>query len=228
MEFLAEHQTSVLLSLKVAMLSVLAALPFATLAGFVLARRSFSGKVLLEGILMLPMVMPPVTTGYLLLSMFGNQSFIGSWLYELTGLKMTFNFFAATLAATVVAFPLMVRSIKTSMEMVDPALEEASLSLGLSPLMTFFRVTFPLARPGLLSGVVLGFARSLGEFGATITFAGNIAGKTRTLPLAIYSAMQVPGEERTAFLLVLISVLISFAAITGAYYFQKRDWRGKF
>ncbi|WP_075589705.1 molybdate ABC transporter permease subunit [Labilibacter marinus] len=210
------------LSLKVAVYTSVIALPLAVVIGYILARKEFKGKILLEAILHLPMVMPPVTTGYLLLIVFGVNGFIGKWLFELTGIKLAFSFAAAVIASVVVSFPLIIRSVKVAMEMVDANLEEASKSLGASPVQTFINITLPLAWPGILGGFVLAFARSLGEFGATITFAGNIAGETRTLPLAIYSKMQVPGQESETFILVAFSVGISLVAIVLSEYFYRK------
>ncbi len=202
----------VLLSLEVAALSVAVSLPAALAAGMLLAKIRFRGKVLVEGIIDLPLVMPPVTTGYLLLLLLGKNGLVGGIL-DKAGIQVAFTTAAAVLAAAVVSFPLMVRSIRLGIEYVDPGLEQAAHTLGAGRLGTFFRVTLPLALPGVLSGAVLGFARSLGEFGATITFAGNIDGVSRTIPLAVYSLLQVPGEERSAAILVAVSVVISFAAM---------------
>ncbi len=202
----------VLLSLEVAALSVAVSLPAALAAGMLLAKIRFRGKVLVEGIIDIPLVMPPVTTGYLLLLLLGKNGLVGGIL-DKAGIQVAFTTAAAVLAAAVVSFPLMVRSIRLGIEYVDPGLEQAAHTLGAGRLGTFFRVTLPLALPGVLSGAVLGFARSLGEFGATITFAGNIDGVSRTIPLAVYSLLQVPGEERSAAILVAVSVVISFAAM---------------
>lgn len=204
---------AVKLSLEVALYCTLISLPIALFVGYKMARHDFWGKSILESFIHLPLVMPPVTTGYILLLMLGSRSSLGIWCYDTFGIRLSFSFYAAVIASIVVSFPLMVRSVRTAMEMVDTGLEEASLILGASKMRTFFRVTFPLALPGVVSGVVLAFARSLGEFGATITFAGNIAGETQTLPLAIYTQMQIPGSESETFRLVLISVIISFGAM---------------
>lgn len=212
-----EYQ-AIWLSVKVAVMTSLIALPLAIVTGYILARKQFRGKVIAEAALHLPMVLPPVTTGYLLLLLLGTNGVVGRWMFEWFGIRIAFSFEAAVLAAMVVSFPLIIRSVKVAMQMVDPGLEEASRSLGASPLKTFILITLPLAWPGILGGFVLAFVRSLGEFGATITFAGNIAGETRTLPLAIYAKMQVSGQERETFLLVTVSVVISFAAIIGSHY----------
>ncbi len=207
------EQEAVLLSLKVALYCTFISLPMALFVGYKMARYEFAGKAVLESIIHLPLVMPPVTTGYLLLLVLGSRSSLGLWFFEHLGVKLSFSFYAAVIASIVVSFPLMVRSVRASMEMVDTGLEEASHLLGASKIKTFFRITVPLALPGIVSGFILSFARSLGEFGATITFAGNIEGETQTLPLAIYTYMQIPGNESATFRLVLVSVLISFCAM---------------
>ncbi len=210
------------LSVKVAVYCSLISLPIALWVGYKMARSNFYGKSIVESIIHLPLVMPPVTTGYLLLLMFGAKSLLGSWLYTLFGIKIAFTFQAAVIASVFVSFPLIVRSVRTAMEMVDTGLEEASRILGASKLKTFFRVTVPLALPGVVSGTILAFARSLGEFGATITFAGNIEGETQTLPLAIYSYMQVPGKEGATMRLVIVSVVISFIAMALSGWYVKK------
>lgn len=204
---------AVKLSLEVALYCTFISLPIALFIGYKMARYNFAGKAVLESLIHLPLVMPPVTTGYILLLLLGSRSSIGMWFIEHLNIKLSFSFYAAVIASIFVSFPLMVRSVRTSMEMVDTGLEEASLILGASKVKTFFRITLPLALPGVVSGFILAFARSLGEFGATITFAGNIEGETQTLPLAIYTYMQIPGNENATFRLVFISVLISFFAM---------------
>ncbi len=211
------------LSLKVALFTSFIALPIAIVMGYFLARKNFKGKVFLEAFLNLPMVMPPVTTGYILLLIFGANGFIGKFLLEGFDFKIAFTFTAAVIAGVIVSFPLIIRSVKVAMEMVDPNLEQASKSLGASPFHTFINVTLPLAWPGIVGGFVLAFARSLGEFGATITFAGNISGETRTLPLAIYSKMQIPGQESQTFILVSFSIVISvLAMVVSEFYYRKK------
>ncbi|MBS2098798.1 molybdate ABC transporter permease subunit [Carboxylicivirga linearis] len=215
------------LSLKVAFYCTLIAVPLALLVGYLMARKKFRGKAIIESIIHLPLVMPPVTTGYLLLLLLGTKGLLGQWLFSALGIKLAFTFQAAVIASVVVAFPLIVRSVRTAMEMIDPGLEDASRILGAGKFKTFFRITVPLALPGIVSGSILGFARSLGEFGATITFAGNIAGETQTLPLAIYAYMQVPGQEMATLRLVLVSVLISFIAMAGSEWYIKKQLKPK-
>ncbi|MGQ1946836.1 molybdate ABC transporter permease subunit [Geofilum sp. OHC36d9] len=211
--------TAVMLSIQVSVLSVMVSLPLALMLGYILARKNFRGKSLLESVLHLPLVMPPVVTGYLLLLLFGTQGFLGHWLFVVFGVSIPFSFAAAVIASSVIAFPLMVRSIRTAMSMVDVGLEEASRTLGKGRLETFFRITVPLSAPGIISGVILAFARSLGEFGATITFAGNIAGQTQTLPLAVYAYIQMPGKEEPTMRLVIISLVISTVAMMMSEWF---------
>lgn len=210
------------LSLKVAFYCSLISLPLALFVGYKMARSNFWGKSVIESIIHLPLVMPPVTTGYLLLLTLGMRSPIGMWFYDHLGWRISFSFHAAVIASVVVSFPLMVRSIRSAMQMVDVGLEQASYILGYSRFKTFIKITMPLAMPGIVSGLVLAFARSLGEFGATISFAGNIQGETQTLPLAIYSFMQTPGNESATFRLVMISVVISFVAMMLSEWFIKR------
>lgn len=210
------------LSIEVAIYCAVISLPLALGLGYTLARKDFFGKSAVESIIHLPLVMPPVTTGYLLLLILGSKGFIGSFFYQLFGLKLAFSFPAAVIASVFVSFPLIVRSVRTAMEMVDPGLEEASRILGASKLKTFFKITVPLALPGIVSGTILTFARSLGEFGATITFAGNIQGETQTLPLAIFSYMQIPGHEGPTLRLALVSILISFLAMGLSEWFIKK------
>lgn len=208
----AECQT-LILSVKVGLLSCLGSLPLALVVGWFLARHRFPGKALLDGIVNLPLVMPPVTTGYLLLVVLGRRGLLGKHLDAWFGLTIPFSLAAPVIASAIVSFPLVVRAIRVAVEMVDPGLEQAAETLGAGPLRRFLTITVPLAFPGILGGAVLGFARSLGEFGATITFAGNIEGVTRTLPLAVYTMMQIPGHEAFAFRLVLISIGVSLLAL---------------
>ncbi len=213
---------AILLSVKVAVNCSLISIPFALILGYIMARHQFYGKSLVESIFHLPLVMPPVTTGYLLLLLLGAKSPVGSWIYALFGIKIAFSYYAAVIASVFVSFPLIVRSVRTAMEMVDTGLEEASRILGAGRIRTFFKITVPLAMPGIISGAMLAFARSLGEFGATITFAGNIEGETQTLPLAIYAYMQVPGKEGATLRLVIVSVIISFVTMALSEWYLKK------
>jgi molybdate transport system permease protein len=181
--------------------------------GWLLARVRFPGKSLADAVLHAPLVMPPVVTGYLLLRLLGRRGLLGEVLYTHFGFSLAFTWKAAVVASAVMGFPLMVRAVRIAMQMADPKLEAAARCLGAGPLRTFLTVTLPLARPGIITGLVLAFARSLGEFGATIVFAGNIQGETRTLPLAVYSYMQSPGGDAAALRLVLVSILLSLGAL---------------
>ncbi len=212
----------IFLTLKVAFTSTLLTLPLAIWLGWILARKNFIGKFLVEGLVNIPLVAPPVVTGYLLLILLGRNGIIGHWLYETLGIKLAFNFAALIIASVVVSLPLAIRNTKAAFELVDPNYEKASSSLGASKFGTFFRVYLPMAFPGILSGAVLAFARSLGEFGATISFAGNIAGKTQTIALSVYSNMQIPGREMQVTRLVIVSLLISLAAIIASEYLNKK------
>ncbi|MGL1886746.1 MAG: molybdate ABC transporter permease subunit [Reichenbachiella sp.] len=222
MSLSASEIDAIIISLKVAILCTVFSIVPALTLGYILARFTFYGKTLLESIIHLPLVMPPVTTGYILLIALGSQSSIGSFLNDLLGIKIAFTFPAAVLAAMAVSFPLFVRSTRTAMEMVNPGLEEASRTLGLTRLKTIIRITIPLSLPGIISGAILAFARSLGEFGATITFAGNIEGSTQTLAGAIYTHMQIPGQEDATFRLVMLSALISFIAMALSEYIIRK------
>ncbi len=216
------------LSMVVGFWSVFLSLPFGVFFGWLLARYDFTGKSILDGLLHLPLVVPPVVTGYLLLIIFGRRSgLLGPWLYDTFGLSFAFNYKGAALASAVVAFPLMVRAIRLSIESIDLGLEQAAKTLGASPLRIFFTITIPLAMPGIISGIVLAFARSLGEFGATVTFVGNTYGQTQTLPLALSSLLQVPGSELAAARLAVISLIIAFASLIISEYFARRAKRYK-
>lgn len=210
------------LSVEVAVYCSIISLPIALWVGYKMARHNFYGKPVVESIIHLPLVMPPVTTGYLLLLLLGSKSLIGKWFFAAFGIKLAFSFQAAVIASVFVSFPLIVRSVRTAMEMVDTGLEDASRILGAGKLKTFFRITVPMALPGIISGTILAFARSLGEFGATITFAGNIEGETQTLPLAIYAYMQVPGKENATLRLVIVSIVISFVAMALSEWYIKK------
>ena len=201
------------LSLKVAFFAVTVSLPLGLGAAWLLARCAFPGKSVFDGILHLPLVLPPVVVGYLLLVLLGREGVIGRWLDSLFGVTLAFTWQGAAVAAGVMAFPLMVRSIRLALELVDRKLEDAAFTLGAGAWNVFFTVTLPLVAPGILAGCLLAFARSLGEFGATITFAANIPGATQTIPLALYSVIQTPEGEILAFRLAVLSVLLSFAAL---------------
>ena len=210
------------LSLRVASLATLFTLPFALALAVALARGRWRGKTLLESVVNLPLVLPPVVIGYLLLVAFGRQGPIGRWLYDWLGVSLVFSFRGAVLAASVMALPLMVRAIRQAVDAVDTGLEAAARTLGASRMDAFWNVTLPLTAPGLLSGAVLGFASSLGEFGATITFVSNVPGQTQTLPLAIYSALQSPDGEAAAARLVLLAIALAFAALAMSTWSHRR------
>lgn len=201
------------LSLKVAFWASLASLPFAIFVAHALARWRFWGHGLLNSLTHMPLVLPPVVTGYLLLLTFGRKGFVGQWLDQWFGIVLAFRWTGAVLAAAVMSFPLIVRAIRLSIEAVDPQLEEAASTLGASRIWVWLTVTLPLILPGILAGLVLGFAKAMGEFGATITFVSNIPGQTQTLPSAIYSFLQIPGGEASAMRLVLVSVFVAVAAL---------------
>jgi molybdate transport system permease protein len=211
----------VLLSLKVALAAVAASLPVAIAVAWLLARREFRGKTLLDAIVHLPLVLPPVVVGYLLLVAFGRSGWLGSALASV-GIVFAFRWTGAALAAAVMSFPLLVRAIRLSMEAVDPRLEAAGRTLGARPWRVFATLTLPLAWPGIVTGALLAFARSLGEFGATITFVANIPGETQTLPLAIYSYAQVPGGDLDAMRLSILSVLLSLGALAVSEWLVRR------
>jgi molybdate transport system permease protein len=201
------------LSLKVAFWAALGSLPPGLLVAYALARWSFPGKMLLDGLVHLPLVLPPVVTGYLLLLTFGRRGPVGAFLAEQLGIVFSFRWTGAALACGVMGFPLLVRAVRLSFEAVDRKLEDAAGTLGASRPWVFATVTLPLALPGVLAGMVLAYAKALGEFGATITFVSNIPGETQTLPSAIYTFTQVPGGEAGALRLTLVSVALSFAAL---------------
>lgn len=204
------------LSLWVSGWAVAVCLPPGILAAWILARRNFPGKSLVDGLIHLPLVLPPVVIGYLLLVGFGRRGVFGSWLHEVFGLTVAFTWKGAALASAVMAFPLLVRAVRLSIENVDRGLEEAARTLGAGPARVFFSITLPLVTPGIVTGMLLAFARSLGEFGATITFVSNIRGQTQTLPLALYTATQIPDGETMALRLCFISIAIALVAIVGS------------
>lgn len=205
--------TAVRLSLRVATVAMLASLPFALLVSMILARGRFWGKSLLNGLVHMPLILPPVVTGFALLLLFGRRGPVGAFLADNFGLVFSFRWTGAALACAVMGFPLMVRSMRLSIEAVDRKLEDAAATLGASPAWIFMTVTLPLILPGILAGMVLSFAKAMGEFGATITFVSNIPGETQTLSAAIYTFTQVPGGDAGAMRLAAISVIISMAAL---------------
>lgn len=204
---------AILLSLKVAAVATLGLLPVGIGLGWLLARSQFRGKTLVDGLIHLPLVLPPVVTGYLLLIAFGRRGLIGAWLHDVFGLTFSFRWTGAALAAAVMALPVTVRAIRLAMEQQDHRLVNAAATLGASPLRAFFTITLPLAFPGLFAGAVLTFVKSLGEFGATITFVSSIPGETETLSLHIYGLLQVPGGEAAALRLSFIAILLSLSAL---------------
>lgn len=207
-----EEWRAVALSLRVSFWATVVSLPFGIFAAYALARWTFPGKQVLNGIVHLPLILPPVVTGYILLLSLGTRGPIGSVLAD-WGILFAFRWTGAAVAAAVMAFPLMVRAIRLSIEAVDPKLEQASATLGASPTWVFLTVTLPMALPGIVAGTIIAFAKAMGEFGATITFVSNIPGQTRTIPSAIYAFLQVPGGEGSAVKLVIVSVAIAMGAL---------------
>lgn len=210
------------LSLRVATVCVLASLPFGIAVAWLLARVSFPGKTLLDGLVHAPLVLPPVAVGYLLLVALGRNGVIGGWLYDVFGLTLVFDWKGAAVASAVMAFPLMVRAIRLALELVDERIETAARTLGAGRWRVALTITLPLALPGILTGALLAFARSLGEFGATISFVSNLAGETRTLPLALYTLVQTPGGDAGALRLVIISLLLALAALALSEFAARR------
>ncbi|MFL5067926.1 MAG: molybdate ABC transporter permease subunit [Xanthobacteraceae bacterium] len=208
-----EEWTAVRLSIRVATVAMLASVPIGIVVAYLLARVRFPGKAILNGIVLLPLILPPVVTGYLLLLAFGRRGFAGAFIAEHFGIVFSFRWTGAALACGVMGFPLLVRSIRLSIEAVDRRLEEAAGTLGANPLWVFLFVTLPLILPGIIAGMILCFAKAMGEFGATITFVSNIPGETQTLPSAIYTFTQIPGGEMGAMRLTLVSIAISMAAL---------------
>ncbi|WP_299922835.1 molybdate ABC transporter permease subunit [uncultured Pelagimonas sp.] len=207
-----EEWSAVALSLRVSLWATALALPFGLFIAYALARWDFPGRQILNGLVHLPLILPPVVTGYLLLLTFGIRGPVGSILHDM-GITLAFRWTGAALAAAIMGFPLMVRAIRLSIEAVDPKLEEAAATLGASRTWVFATVTLPLILPGVLAGAILAFAKAMGEFGATITFVSNIPGQTQTLPSAIYAFLQVPGGEASALRLVAISVVVALGAL---------------
>ena len=214
--------TAVALTIRISIVATLCALPFGVGVGWLLARRNFWGKSVLDGLAHLPLVLPPVVTGYLLLISFGRRGPVGAFLYEHFGIVFSFRWTGAALACGVMGFPLMVRPIRLALEAIDQKLEDAASTLGANRVLVFLTVTLPLALPGIIAGVVLCFARALGEFGATITFVSNIPGETQTISAAIYTLTQVPGGDAAAGRLVLISLTLAFAALLASGWLSRR------
>ena len=221
-----EEWAIVALSLKVSLVAIALTLPLAYGLAWQLARGRFPGKVLLDAVVHLPLVVPPVVTGWLLLILFGGHGLVGRWLETTFGVTLIFRWTGAALASAVMALPLMVRAMRLSIESVDRRLEQAARTLGAGPWQTFWSVSLPLSLPGILAGAVLGFARSLGEFGATITFVSNIPGETRTLPLAIYAALQLPGSDAMVARLAGISIALSLIALVLSETLARRGHTG--
>jgi molybdate transport system permease protein len=217
-----EAATALMLSLRVSLVATLASLPVGILVAYALARGRFVGHGLLNGLVHLPLILPPVVTGYLLLLTFGRQGWIGASLWDWFGFTFAFRWTGAALAAAVMAFPLLVRAIRLAIEAVDPRLEEAASTLGASRLVVFVTVTLPLILPGIIAGAVLAFAKAMGEFGATITFVANIPGETQTLPTAIYSFLQVPGGDGAALRMVAVSVAVAMVALAVSEWLSRR------
>jgi len=220
--FTADELEAIRLSLKVASIGTLASLPVGIFAAYALARWRFRGKFLFDAFVHLPLVLPPVVTGYVLLLLFGKKGPAGRFLEASIGIVFSFRWTGAALAAAVMGFPLLVRAIRLSFDTTDRRLEDAAHTLGANPVIVFLTVTLPLALPGILTGLILAFAKALGEFGATITFVSNIPGETRTLPTAIYTYTQVPGGDLNAVRLVIVAVLISLAALVVSEFLSRR------
>jgi molybdate transport system permease protein len=217
-----DEWTAVQLSLRIAVWATIVSLPFGVAVAYVLARKEFWGKALLDGVVHLPLVLPPVVTGYLLLITFGRRGPVGAFLADWFGIVFSFRWTGAALACGVMAFPLLVRAVRLSIEAIDRRLEEAAATLGANRALAFLTVTLPLALPGIIAGMVLAFAKALGEFGATITFVSNIPGQTQTISAAIYTYTQVPGGDASALRLVVIAVAISLVALVVSEWFARR------
>jgi molybdate transport system permease protein len=221
-ELSPQDWTAVQLSLRVAAVSTVFALPFGIAIATLLARKEFWGKALLDAMVLLPLVLPPVVTGYLLLITFGRRAPVGAFLADHFGIVFSFRWTGAALACGIMAFPLMVRAIRLSIEAIDARLEDAAATLGANRVWRFATITLPLALPGIIAGAILSFARALGEFGATITFVSNIPGETQTISAAIYTLTQVPNGDADALKLVIVSVIISLAALIAAEWLARR------
>jgi molybdate transport system permease protein len=217
-----DEWTAVLLSLRIALVATIVALPFGLGVAWLLARKNFWGKALLDGIVHLPLVLPPVVTGYLLLISFGRKGAIGAFLADTFGIVFAFRWTGAALACGVMGFPLLVRPIRLALEAIDRRLEDAAATLGANRTWLFLTITLPLALPGIIAGMVLCFAKALGEFGATITFVSNIPGETQTISAAIYTFTQVPGGDAAAGRLVIVAIVISLAALVASEWLARR------
>ena len=222
LELTPEEWTAVRLSLRIAFWATVVALPFGIAVAWVLARKNFWGKALLDGLVHLPLVLPPVVTGYLLLISFGRRGPIGGFLADTFGIVFSFRWTGAALACGIMGFPLLVRAIRLSIEAIDRRLEDAAATLGANRFWTFLTVTLPLALPGVIAGMVLCFAKALGEFGATITFVSNIPGETQTISAAIYTLTQTPGGDAAALRLVIVAIVIALAALIASEWFARR------
>ena len=221
-EISATEWTAILLSLRVALVATLVATPFAIAIAWLLARHDFWGKSVLDSVIHLPLVLPPVVTGYLLLLTFGRKGLVGGWLADHLGIVFAFRWTGAALACGVMSFPLLMRPIRLSIEAVDRKLEDAASTLGAAPWRVFLTITLPLALPGILAGMVFGFAKAIGEFGATITFVSNIPGETQTISAAIYSLTQTPDGDTAALRLVIVSIGIAMAALIASEILARR------
>lgn len=224
-QFTPQEITAIWLSLKIAGVAVLCALPVAISVAWVLSRKTFLGKNLLNGIIHLPLVLPPVVIGYLLLVTMGKQGIIGQYLWQWFGFSFGFSWRGAVLASMIMAFPLMVRAIRLALDSVDPKLEQAARTLGANGWRVFFTINFPLAFPGIIAGTILGFARSLGEFGATITFVSNIPNQTQTIPATLFTLIETPDGENAAARLCLVAIAISLLALFCSEWLTQRQKR---
>jgi molybdate transport system permease protein len=222
LELAPQDWTAILLSLRVALVATVVSLPFGIAIAMLLARKDFWGKSLLDALVHLPLVLPPVVTGYVLLITLGRNALVGAFLADHLGIVFAFRWTGAVISCGVMAFPLMVRAIRLSVEAIDRRLEDAASTLGANRIWSFATVTLPLALPGIIAGAMLAFARALGEFGATITFVSNIPGETQTISAAIYTLTQVPGGDAAAFQLVIVAVIISVAALIASEWFARR------
>lgn len=218
-----DEMTAIKLSLRVATVAMVASLPLGILVAYVLSRGRFRGKILLDGFVHMPLVLPPVVTGYVLLLLFGRNGPLGAFLADTFGIVLSFRWTGAALAAAVMAFPLMVRAIRLAIDGIDRRSEEAAATLGASPLWVFATVTLPLALPGIIAGAMLAFAKALGEFGATITFVSNIPGETQTIPAAIYTYTQTPDGDAGALRLSIVAIVLSLAALVASELLSRRS-----